>query len=169
VPLPDSPPRHRRVRFSPGNRRRIDDRDRRIASGGNDLRSRNQSHCGRDNERGAALARSGQAGGGSPARRSTAGLLKGRMTKPLSWKRARFFLSLRRCGVSGIKVDRAEWGKTPSPLKRQNRNSPNLNRLSKSAAGAITLECKRAPRPPGFASVETLDDARPDIQLRRRE
>ena len=45
----------------------------------------------------------------------------------------------------------------------------DLNRLSKSAAGAITLECKRAPRPPGFASVETLDDARPDIQLRRQE
>jgi hypothetical protein len=64
---------------------------------------------------------------------------------------------------------RAEWGKTPSPLERRNRNSPNLNRLSKSAAGAITLECKRAPRPPGFASVGTLDDARPDIQLRRQE
>jgi hypothetical protein len=38
-----------------------------------------------------------------------------------------------------------------------------------SAAGAITLECKRAPRPLGFASGETLDDARPDIQMRRQE
>ena len=42
----------------------------RIASGGNDRRSRNQSHCGRDNEHGAALARSWQAGGGSRSARS---------------------------------------------------------------------------------------------------
>jgi len=32
-PPPDTPPRHRRVRFSPGSRRRIDDRDRRAVLG----------------------------------------------------------------------------------------------------------------------------------------